>query len=93
MNGTLLPFLAGALALAQTLAGVYFIRFWRKTRNSLFLSFACAFWLLAINRVIISCLGDEDERAGHSYVLRVIGFLLILGSIIHQNIVASRRPE
>ena len=93
MTEVLIPFLAGALALAHILAGAYFLRFWRKTRNSLFLSFACAFWLLAVNRVIISWLGDEHERAGHSYILRVIGFLLILATIIQKNVAAAQQKK
>ena len=86
-----IEFLSGAAALAYLLAGVYFLRFWRKTRDGLFLSFAWAFWLLALNQAVVSLLGAGDERTGYAYLLRVIGFVLILLAIIRKN--ASRaRP-
>lgn len=84
-------FLNGAVALAYLVAGVYFLRFWRKTRDRLFLSFSAAFVLLATNLVIVVALGVDDQRTGYSYVLRVLGFLLILYAILRKN-VGGRRP-
>jgi hypothetical protein len=84
-------FLNGAMAMAYLVAGVYFLRFWRKTRDRLFLSFSAAFALLATNLAIVVTLGVEDERTGYSYVLRVLGFLLILYAILRKN-VGGRRP-
>jgi hypothetical protein len=85
-----IEFVSGAIALAYVLAGVYFLRFWRKTRDRLFMSFAMAFWLLGLNQTIVSLVGVTDERTGYAYVLRVIGFLLILYAIIRKNL--ARRP-
>jgi hypothetical protein len=84
-------FLSGAVAMAYLLAGVYFLRFWGKTRDRLFLSFSAAFALLSINLAIVAVLGVDDQRTGYSYVLRVLGFLLILYAILRKN-VGGRRP-
>lgn len=84
----MVDFLSGAAALAYLVAGGYFLRFWRKTRESLFLSFAFAFWLLCLNQTIVAVLGVEDERTGYSYILRIVGFVFILHAIIRKN--ASR---
>jgi hypothetical protein len=84
-------FLNGAVALAYLVAGVFFLRFWRKTRDRLFLSFSAAFVLLATNLAIVVALGVGDERTGYSYILRVLGFLLILWAILRKN-VGGRRP-
>jgi hypothetical protein len=85
----MLDFLSGAVALAYLVAGVYFLRFRRITRDRLFLSFALAFWLLALNQAIVALLGANDERTGYAYLLRVLGFGLILAAIVRKNL--SRR--
>ena len=85
-RGTLIAFLNGAVAFAYLVASVYFLRFWRKTRDRLFLSFAAAFFLLMLNLGIATLLGVDDERTGYSYILRVIGFLLILYAILEKNL-------
>jgi hypothetical protein len=82
----MIEFLSGAVALAYFMSGVHFLRFWRKTGDRLFLSFAFAFWLLAANQTIVSLLGTADERSGFAYILRVLGFLLILFAIADKNI-------
>src|SRR5687768_15047993 len=87
----IVAFLNGAVAMAYLVAGVYFLRFWRKTRDRLFLSFSAAIVLLATNLAIVVTLGVDDERTGYSYVLRVLGFLLILYGILRKN-VGGRRP-
>lgn len=92
MNG-IIEFLAGALACAYVIAGVFFLRFWRKTRDALFLSFAGAFWLLALNQVIVDRLDVDDERSGLVYLLRVVGFLLILFAIVEKNVMGRSRRD
>lgn len=87
----MVEFLSGAAALAYLVAGVYFLRFWRKTRDRLFLSFAFAFWLLSLNQTIVSMLGSADERTGYAYLLRVIGFMLILYAVVRKNASRDRR--
>ena len=89
-RGVLVAFLNGAVTFAYLVAAVYFLRFFRKTRDRFFLSFAAAFFLLMLNLGIATLLGVEDERTGYSYVLRVIGFVLILLAILEKNL---RRPR
>ena len=89
-EGSIIEFVSGATALAYVVAGVYFLRFWRKTRDRLFMSFALAFWLLGLNQTIVSLLGVTDERTGYAYILRVVGFLLILYAIVRKNL--ARHP-
>ena len=67
------------------------MRFWRKTGDRLFLMFAIAFFLLALNQALAQWLGAADERVGYTYLLRVIGFVLILGGIVDKNVARGRR--
>ncbi len=89
----MIEFLAGAVTLAYVVSGAYFLRFWRKTRDRLFLNFAFAFWLLAINQTVVSTLGAADERSGYAYILRVLGFTLILLAIVDKNLLTLKRRK
>jgi len=89
----MIDFLAGALTLAYLFAGVYFLRFWRKTRDRLFLAFAIAFWLFAINQIVTFSLDLADEWAGYAYILRVTGFIFILVAIVDKNAPLSARRK
>jgi len=79
-------FFSGAVATTYLIAAGFFLRFWKRTRDPLFRSFAGAFVLLGANQIIVSVLGNTDERTGYAYVLRVVGFVLILYAIIRKNV-------
>ena len=90
----MIDFLAGSLTLAYVIASVYFVHFWRRTSDRLFLAFALAFGLLALNQVAVFSLGVGDERHNYAYILRVLGFVLILLAIVDKNLFGRtrRRP-
>lgn len=88
MSELLIGYLAGAITLGYFVAGLFFMRFWRKTADRLFLAFGAAFVLLALNQVLATFLGAGDERIVYAYVLRVLGFVLILWAIIDKNLTA-----
>jgi Family of unknown function (DUF5985) len=81
-----IEFLSGAVTLGFVVAAVFFLRFWRRTSDRLFLAFATAFFLLALNQAAAQWLGAADERVGYAYLLRVIGFVLILAAIVAKNV-------
>lgn len=89
----MIEFLAGAVTLAFVITGMFFLRFWRKTRDRLFLNFAFAFWLFAVNQTIVAVLGATDERSGYAYILCVLGFSLILLAIVDKNYFSFRRHK
>lgn len=89
----MIEFLSGAVALGYLVAAGFFARFWRKTADRLFLAFAIAFVLLALNQSIAQWLGAADERVGYTYLLRVLGFLLIAGAIIDKNLTGRGRSR
>ena len=82
----MIDFLAGAVTVGYAVAAVFFLRFWRKTADRLFLAFAAAFVLLALNQVLAAALEFGDERTPFVYSLRVLGFLLILWAIVDKNL-------
>jgi hypothetical protein len=82
-------FLSGAVTLGYLVAAVFFLRFWRSTGDRLFLSFAIAFALFALNQALAVALAIYREPASFIYALRVIGFLLIVAAILDKNFVGD----
>jgi hypothetical protein len=77
--------LSGAIIMANLVVGLFFLRFWRRTRDRLFAMFAAAFWILAANRIVLTSLHEESEFRTPVYALRLAGFVLILIAIIDKN--------
>ena len=82
---TVAALIAGALAAGYAVAGLFFAKFWSRTRDRLFAMFAVAFWLLAIQRLAIVLSERWLEDTTPFYVLRLAAFLLILFAIIDKN--------
>ena len=82
----MIEFLAGAVTLGHLVAALFFLSFWRRTADRLFLAFAVAFSLLALNQALAQWIGAADERVAYIYLLRVLGFLLILAGIVDKNL-------
>ncbi|SFK53453.1 hypothetical protein SAMN03159338_4480 [Sphingomonas sp. NFR04] len=82
---TLTSFLAGAVCLGFALCALFFLRFWRDTRDALFLSFSAAFVLLGVGQGIFAVTGIPDEQRTWIYVLRLCAFLLLLTAILQKN--------
>jgi len=78
-------FLLGVIATASATAALFFLRFWKETRDSLFLSFSCAFFIEAANRTAIVFLPHPSEGSPWVYVVRLFAFLLILAAILNKN--------
>lgn len=78
-------FLSGAVFALSCVAGLFFLRFWRKTRDRFFAFFSAAFWLLALHRVVVLGLRNNDEHVSTSYLIRLLAFVLILVAIVDKN--------
>ena len=86
----LVNYLAGAVTLGYLVASMFFLRFWRRTADRLFLAFAVAFALLALNQIFATFIGAGDENVVYAYDLRVLGFMLILAAIVDKNLSTRR---
>ena len=87
----MIEFVSGLITMGFLVAAGFFARFWRQTADRLFLAFAIAFVLLALNQALAQWLGAADERVGYTYLLRVLGFVLILAAIVDKNLAKSGR--
>jgi hypothetical protein len=84
-------FLAGASAVASLAIALFFLRFWRDTADRLFLIFAIAFLVFAVNNILLSALGRDSDAQTAVYLARAIAFGLIAAAIIDKNWPRSRR--
>jgi uncharacterized membrane protein len=82
---TLYDFLSGAVAFGFLVCGLFFLRFWRRTREGLFLSFGLAFLLLGIGQSVLALGNIPTEERGSLYLIRLAAFLLILVGIYRAN--------
>lgn len=83
-------FLLGACMLASAASAVFFLRFWRRTHDRLFLIFALAFFVLSANRVAQAFVPAGTEARTLIYCVRLAAFVLILVAIFDKNRDASR---
>ena len=82
---TFYAFLSGAIAMGFVAAGLFFLRFWSRTRDALFLAFALAFWLLGVSQTVMTLTDIPVEERSWLYLLRLAAFLLILFAMWWQN--------
>jgi hypothetical protein len=82
---TLYDFLSGAVAFGFLVVGLFFLRFWNRTRDSLFLWFALAFWLLGMGQAILALADIPAEERSSVYLIRLLAFSLILFAIFRKN--------
>lgn len=68
--------------MASFAVGLFFLRYWRWTRDRLFLFFSAAFWLLALNWLLATM---ARPLAGHAYALRFLAFVLIALAVLDKN--------
>jgi hypothetical protein len=78
-------FLHGATSMGSIVAALYFLRFWRDTRDRLFVLFSVAFAVLALNRAALALSHPTSESTPYFYLARLAAFLLIAFAVIDKN--------
>lgn len=78
-------FLLGVLACSSIIAGVFFLRFWKETKDSFFLAFAASFLIEGLNRAATLRFDQPNEANPWVYGIRFFAVLLILLAILRKN--------
>ncbi|MGA8292606.1 MAG: DUF5985 family protein [Rhodoplanes sp.] len=81
MNSVIL----GAVAMASSIAALFFLRFWRQTRDILFLLFSLAFAVDSVTRLALGFGNITNEHEPFVYTARFVTFILIFIAIINKN--------
>ncbi len=85
--------LLGAIAMATLMTALFFLRFWKKTRDRFFLFFAVAFGLEGLNRALLGLIHSSTEDEPVFYLVRLLSFILILIAIVDKNRITKSRSN
>lgn len=78
-------FLSGIIMMMFMTIGLYFLKFWTKTRDRFFLIFAVSFWLMALERIVLIGADVADESRHYIYLIRLSAFVLIIAAVVLKN--------
>lgn len=78
-------FLWGALSALSVVAAVFFLKFWRRTRDRLFAAFAAGFGILAVHWATLGLLNPANEAREYWYLPRFGAFALIIWGVVVKN--------
>ena len=80
----------GAIAMGYLVVSLFFISYWRETRQRLFVYFTTGFLILSVHRSIWALTFGDATWDQFSLALRLVGYLVILAGIIDRRM--SRAP-
>jgi hypothetical protein len=84
-------FLGGLITMGHLVASLFFLRFWIRMRDGLFLAFAAAFALMALNQALVIILATPREEQSVFYLLRLAAFMMIIAAVLSKNLRFKRR--
>lgn len=77
--------ISGAIAALSLVAALFFLRFWRSSRDKFFLWFAISFGIEGLNRMAMAVTRQANEDTPVHYVVRLLSYLVILYAIVEKN--------
>jgi len=84
--------ITGMIAMGSLIIGLFFLRFWRNTKDRFFLYFALSFGIEGVHRIVTTLTYDEHEDSPLHYLVRLLAYGLILWAILEKNL-PSRRDK
>ena len=85
MSEIFIGFFTGVIFTMQMVAALFFLKFWRDTKDVLFLAFAAAFLIEALNRLRFLFIEHPNEGNPSIYLVRLLAFMLIVAAILYKN--------
>lgn len=83
-------FVSGLVTMGFLVAALFFLRFWKQTRDGLFAAFAAAFALLATTQALLAFSSMPVEERSPLYLLRLAAFAIIIAAVIAKNRKSAR---
>ena len=80
-----ISFMLGLISAFSFTAAMFFLRFWRDTRDFFFVPFAVFFIVEGIDRIVLLFSAHPNEGSPWIYILRLFALLLILFGILNKN--------
>lgn len=82
----MLLYLYGATSLGFGGIGLFFLKYWMSTRDSLFAAFALSSWLLGLNQTLLAMGVVPQEENSWIYILRLTAFVIIAAAVLIKNL-------
>ena len=82
---TFYHFLSGTVTFGFMVCALFFLRFWHRSRDPLFVAFALAFGLLGVSQGILALANLPTEERAPIYLIRLAAFALIIFAIARKN--------
>jgi zinc transporter ZupT len=83
---TVTNLITGAIAMASIIIALFFLRFWRSTRDRFFMYFALSFAIEGAHRVVSALAYQDNEDSPLHYLVRLLAYGLILWAILEKNL-------
>ncbi len=77
-------FWSGAIMMAFLVAALFFLRFWRRSHDPIFLMFSLAFLIMGLNRLSLVAWHGGEQDTG-VYAVRLLAYLLLLAALALKN--------
>lgn len=78
-------FLRGGLVMACFVAGLFFLHYYRQTRDRIFVFFVVAFWSFAAHWIGLAIANPELESRHYIFLLRLLAFVALIVGILDKN--------
>lgn len=78
-------FMWGVLATGCLVVAMFFLHYWRSSRERLFVFFSAAFGLMAVQWTVSALSGTDEMRYAYLLILRILAFLCIIAGILDRN--------
>jgi hypothetical protein len=75
----------GAISMASLTIALFFLRFWRSSGDRFFLYFTLSFTSEGVRRIYSAVLNEAGEDSPMHYLIRVVGYGLILWTIVEKT--------
>jgi len=85
--------LTGAIAMGSLVIALFFLRFWRSTRDRFFMYFALSFAIEGAHRVYSALTYQDAEDSPLHYLIRLLAYGLILWAILEKNLPARKNRK
>lgn len=76
--------LIGAIAATSFAIGLFFLKYWRSSRDRFYLLFSASFFIEAVNRAAMGAIGSSELEPLH-YSIRLLTYGLIVIAIWDKN--------
>jgi hypothetical protein len=78
-------FLQGVSSMGAYICTLFFFRFWRDSRDTLFGFFGAAFFVLGLSWTLLALTAPAEDTRPYIYGLRLVAFTLIIMGTVLKN--------